>query len=89
MRVSDRTTRALDQLEEAGHFLALLAEHPPDVEPRPPWWRPLARYRHLVDHDEQLAVWAEGIETAAEDYRLAERDLATARQRDDLDDALR
>ena len=84
-----RTTRALDQYEEAAHMLMLVASSAPDVEPRPPWWRPLARYRHLVEHDDQLALWAESVETFAEELTQAESGLDAARRADDLRECLR
>lgn len=75
MTVAEATT----DYEAAAHLLALIAEHPPATEPRPPRWRPLARLRHLREHDDALALWAEGVEDFAREFRGAEATLERAR----------
>lgn len=85
---SDRVERALGDYEEAVFLLVLIAREAPPTFPRPPRWRPLARYRHLVDHDETLAMWAETVEQFAEEADAAAAALNAARRRADLDESL-
>ena len=80
---AERHAQALGVYEETAHFLMVVAVAPPGAEPRPPWWRPLARRRHLVDHAEDLARWAELVEDVAEQLRQAESALAAARWMDE------